>query len=907
MSNMYPHNGPGNTSLTGEPATAPRPAEEQESVEAQSSFGFNSVNSHIRLTPQNETGQASVQGYQVPTTVKMASDFGVQAVSEAKPSKVNDSIVTATTKEISKKTSLPQESTEMLAAYLRAHASQKHPSSATLTGVSRSSPIATMAPPQTGSRHFVPQHFYGPGTYGLSDGRHVLGTHHGQMMYDQAAQGVDDINTPSLLQPVDAAPTTTSSIHLPTEGYYPDVYMTFDPQFNRHVSIAAAQNQSSVSNMNVRGYMSSLGPQTLTAFNEHVPQRLENDLAIGAGRAYRTPLGESTVYNQNQQAQHSEHGMQRRERPPRTFQPSHMKQGNHHKTTGSSACYTSSSDYADTEPLLDSYELPNDGKRTVSMFTPSSAVPGTSFINKAPHTGTTHPLDLHRWRKDTAGAGNSSGTTMKTTGSSVYPGDLASPFDTSPMTPCPTGKPTSGQSLASTSTAAYRAMSPKLPYVGGHHLGSNGTNVSSSHVGEGVFSSSHQVVSGEINNGGNGCGGSSSNTSDAQPRTYHHHQLSLQPSHVLSAPSYKTNNFSTSDGDKGNQVLPPLPQDLITCSSINKPFVRSRKLLTTSNSGTVTSGAAVARQAHANYQGDPTLPSNISANIPMAESVSIWIERLPPDVTHRELLSSIRNIGRVYATVISPPNSLHPTAAAKVVFFTLKAANKFLALYGREGSEGGGHVDATNMNMNMNININSVGNIAVGYAGADQPPHSLGRFFPLRGYPGNVVRNKILVRESDRPSFVTRVLLIKGPSHIITTARLRVGFSEKFVYEEECVVDHGVRGVGTGLDGKQVLERMVEFRFGSFRCQAEWGWRVVKEEWKYGCGADVRFGRDPCDEVDDGFGGVGGLGAGGAGGAGVTAAQHHRQKPQFTGAMWQTYSAWMECLTGECQCVASSP
>jgi hypothetical protein len=78
-----------------------------------------------------------------------------------------------------------------------------------------------------------------------------------------------------------------------------------------------------------------------------------------------------------------------------------------------------------------------------------------------------------------------------------------------------------------------------------------------------------------------------------------------------------------------------------------------------------------------NYRGERTL-RNCSAAIPDSDNCSLWITHLPAGSTHTDLLSQIHNCGRVYATVINPPDVGHATAAAKVVFFTREAAQ---ALY----------------------------------------------------------------------------------------------------------------------------------------------------------------------------------------------------------------------------------
>jgi len=78
-----------------------------------------------------------------------------------------------------------------------------------------------------------------------------------------------------------------------------------------------------------------------------------------------------------------------------------------------------------------------------------------------------------------------------------------------------------------------------------------------------------------------------------------------------------------------------------------------------------------------NYRGERSA-RNCSASIPDTDNCSLWLTNLPTTITHHDLLSGIHNVGRVYATVINPPDSGHATSAAKLVFFTREAAQ---ALY----------------------------------------------------------------------------------------------------------------------------------------------------------------------------------------------------------------------------------
>jgi len=51
---------------------------------------------------------------------------------------------------------------------------------------------------------------------------------------------------------------------------------------------------------------------------------------------------------------------------------------------------------------------------------------------------------------------------------------------------------------------------------------------------------------------------------------------------------------------------------------------------------------------------------------------------LPANITHTELLGAIRGVGKVYSTVINPPDDIHYTSAAKPVFFTRSQAETLM-------------------------------------------------------------------------------------------------------------------------------------------------------------------------------------------------------------------------------------
>ncbi|KAI1801222.1 hypothetical protein F4811DRAFT_535193 [Daldinia bambusicola] len=212
-----------------------------------------------------------------------------------------------------------------------------------------------------------------------------------------------------------------------------------------------------------------------------------------------------------------------------------------------------------------------------------------------------------------------------------------------------------------------------------------------------------------------------------------------------------------------------------------------------------------------NYGGNIFLSSNQSADIPEDQSTSVWMTNLPPDCTHQMLLGAIRNCGKVFATVINPPDEStgryrqrapHTTSASKLVFFDRSGVDNLLAK-----------------------------------AQAGE--------FSVEGYVPRVRMNRIRSAARD-PGPHCRVIHIEGPSRIVNERTLHAFFTSKFNYELEAVLT---------LSSNPWYTRQ-EWRFGSFRCQAESARQSINREkqrtdlaeaealdWKE---VQVYFGVDPC-------------------------------------------------------------
>ena len=200
----------------------------------------------------------------------------------------------------------------------------------------------------------------------------------------------------------------------------------------------------------------------------------------------------------------------------------------------------------------------------------------------------------------------------------------------------------------------------------------------------------------------------------------------------------------------------------------------------------------------ASYRGDPDLASNRSANITDAENCSLWLEGLPPNVTTRELLGAIRDVGRVWQSHIVSPTQGYMTAAAKITFFTASAAQTL---------------------------IGGVGGLG---------PHRLA----VGERIATIVHNRQRVAEQTLPGNHTRVLLISGPPGIVNVNVLTAFFSSIFVYQVDEIIPVVL--------GRAI--NVLEWRFGSYRCQAQAAWEAIRRNPVFAArGVVVSFDRDPCD------------------------------------------------------------
>lgn len=209
------------------------------------------------------------------------------------------------------------------------------------------------------------------------------------------------------------------------------------------------------------------------------------------------------------------------------------------------------------------------------------------------------------------------------------------------------------------------------------------------------------------------------------------------------------------------------------------------------------------------YRGDISLANNRSEDIPDSQNCSLFLVNLPPALTTHELLAAMHKLGpsgRIYAThVNSPePHRGHPGCAAKVVFFRRDDAHAFYARCAAQGSRHGTGVPG----------------------------------FPVGGTMCRVMWNRIKTSERTwacEPG-ASRVLLVVGPRTLVSERALTEFFGMKLQFQVDKVLTH----VESNLRGDAV----VEYRFGSYRCQAQAARLALRREFPQ---VACFFGMDPLE------------------------------------------------------------
>ncbi|KAJ4314159.1 hypothetical protein N0V84_009043 [Fusarium piperis] len=203
-----------------------------------------------------------------------------------------------------------------------------------------------------------------------------------------------------------------------------------------------------------------------------------------------------------------------------------------------------------------------------------------------------------------------------------------------------------------------------------------------------------------------------------------------------------------------------------------------------------------------NYRGEHSARNASVDDLPLEQNCALWLTNLPPDVTYQQLLAQIRNVGRIWCTVINAPDyDRHNTAAAKVVFFTPIPAQRLLQKSLTQGLE-------------------------------------------VNGYAVKVTHNRVKYGAQTLTGNASRVLIVTGKTSFVNPESLTEFFKSRFVFEVDEIIElinQGNRHKG----GRSVIE----YKFGSFRCQAQMGKMALEKDRPEGF-EKVDFGPDPCEVGD---------------------------------------------------------
>lgn len=197
------------------------------------------------------------------------------------------------------------------------------------------------------------------------------------------------------------------------------------------------------------------------------------------------------------------------------------------------------------------------------------------------------------------------------------------------------------------------------------------------------------------------------------------------------------------------------------------------------------------------YHGMHTDTNASAEHLAPEQNCALWLTNLPPGVSTHELLTAIRNVGRVWCSYVNYPDYVtHQTAAAKVVFFTPEAAQQLLSV-------------------------------------------SWTRGLFIQGYRVKVSHNRIKYGSHAITGKMSRSLIITGHADFVNEASLTKFFKDRFIFQ----VDEVVELIKAG--GRAV----VEFKFGSYRCQSQMGKMSLEKDRPAGL-EKVEFGDDPCEVGD---------------------------------------------------------
>ncbi|PON22174.1 hypothetical protein TGAM01_v209048 [Trichoderma gamsii] len=197
------------------------------------------------------------------------------------------------------------------------------------------------------------------------------------------------------------------------------------------------------------------------------------------------------------------------------------------------------------------------------------------------------------------------------------------------------------------------------------------------------------------------------------------------------------------------------------------------------------------------YHGMHTETNASAEHLAPDENCALWLTNLPERTSIHQLLTSIRNVGRIWCTYINYPDfNAHTTAAAKVVFFTPEAAQQLLSI-------------------------------------------SWTRGLFIENHRVRVSHNRIKYGSHAVAGRMSRVLIITGLAEFVNEASLTKFFKDRFIFQ----LDEVTQLIRAG--GRAVME----FKFGSYRCQSQMGKMSLEKDRPYGL-KKVEFGDDPCEVGD---------------------------------------------------------
>lgn len=198
------------------------------------------------------------------------------------------------------------------------------------------------------------------------------------------------------------------------------------------------------------------------------------------------------------------------------------------------------------------------------------------------------------------------------------------------------------------------------------------------------------------------------------------------------------------------------------------------------------------------YMGSHANRRNIAADIPAWKNCRLWITGLPPNCDFPMLLSSIRGVGRIYASHVTPPEDPStgagaPTSAASVTFFRRADAGRFLAMH-------------------------------------EAHP------FTVDGYVATVIEHRI-VTDAEPITGRSRVLRIRGPAALVNPGNLDRVFRQMVLHFDTEFVRY--------TPGDAEAQAEVVWAFGSFRTQAHHIFNTLRRQ--YGDVLNVVYLADPCE------------------------------------------------------------